>query len=236
MRRWLFLLVVGIPLVGMPVLAGVGPDAASPRCRLPAFAQVQGGLAAVRGLAARPSRRGDPRAAGGFRRCGVWHGRRLEEVSPALRHAVVAAEDKRFAQHRGVDWLALMAAAERLSDGRSRPRCEHPQHAARGPAGPCAGLAGRRRSPGQKLAQVRAALALERRWSKDQILEAYLNLAGFRGELQGVRRGQPRALLQGAFGARRGRGGLARGPVALAGRQGRPGRAAGLRGWREARD
>jgi len=36
------------------------------------------------------------------------------------------------------------------------------------------------------MAQLRAALVLERGWSKDQILEAYLNLVGFRGELQGV--------------------------------------------------
>jgi penicillin-binding protein 1C len=37
-----------------------------------------------------------------------------------------------------------------------------------------------------KLRQMRAALALERRLTKDEILEAYLNLASFRGELQGV--------------------------------------------------
>ena len=44
----------------------------------------------------------------------------------------------------------------------------------------------RRRTAVQKLAQMRAALALERRWSKAQILEAYLNLVTYRGELQGV--------------------------------------------------
>ncbi len=38
----------------------------------------------------------------------------------------------------------------------------------------------------QKLRQMRTALALERRWSKDEILEAYLNRVGFRGELRGV--------------------------------------------------
>jgi penicillin-binding protein 1C len=37
-----------------------------------------------------------------------------------------------------------------------------------------------------KLRQLRAARALERSWSKEQILEAYLNLATFRGELQGI--------------------------------------------------
>ena len=37
-----------------------------------------------------------------------------------------------------------------------------------------------------KLRQMRAAWALESGWSKDEILEAYLNLAGFRGEAQGI--------------------------------------------------
>src|SRR5262249_40909038 len=37
-----------------------------------------------------------------------------------------------------------------------------------------------------KWRQMRAARALERSLSKDEILEAYLNLASFRGELQGV--------------------------------------------------
>jgi penicillin-binding protein 1C len=47
--------------------------------------------------------------------------------------------------------------------------------------------AGQRRGAWRrKLAQLRMAAALERGWSKAQILEAYLNLLGFRGELQGV--------------------------------------------------
>ena len=31
-----------------------------------------------------------------------------------------------------------------------------------------------------------AAIAIERRWSKQEILEAYLNLVTYRGELQGI--------------------------------------------------
>ena len=41
--------------------------------------------------------------------------------------------------------------------------------------------AGRPRSVAKKLAQMSAACELERSWSKEQILEAYLNLAVFRG-------------------------------------------------------
>ena len=45
---------------------------------------------------------------------------------------------------------------------------------------------GARRTLKEKLHQVSAALALERAWSKGEILEAYLNLITFRGELQGI--------------------------------------------------
>ena len=38
----------------------------------------------------------------------------------------------------------------------------------------------------QKWRQIRLALALERQWSKAEILEAYLNLVSYRGELQGI--------------------------------------------------
>ena len=52
-------------------------------------------------------------------------------------------------------------------------------------------LAGDLAAPGKrklwdKMRQMRAAMAIERSWTKDQILEAYLNLAGFRGEAQGI--------------------------------------------------
>jgi penicillin-binding protein 1C len=45
---------------------------------------------------------------------------------------------------------------------------------------------GGRRSLQQKWDQVQAARELEARWTKQEILEAYLNLVYFRGELQGV--------------------------------------------------
>jgi penicillin-binding protein 1C len=45
---------------------------------------------------------------------------------------------------------------------------------------------GRGRTLRQKARQMRVAMALERRWSKDQVLEAYLNGVAFRGELRGI--------------------------------------------------
>ncbi|CAN0499626.1 unnamed protein product, partial [Phaeothamnion confervicola] len=43
-----------------------------------------------------------------------------------------------------------------------------------------------KRTVTQKWEQIAAARVLEKSWSKSQILEAYLNLSTFRGELQGV--------------------------------------------------
>jgi monofunctional biosynthetic peptidoglycan transglycosylase len=41
----------------------------------------------------------------------------LNEISPDLQHAVVAAEDARFYQHHGFDWHEIQIAAEDDMDG-----------------------------------------------------------------------------------------------------------------------
>ena len=119
----------------------------------------------------------------------------LSEVSPALLKTVITAEDKHFYSHWGVDLLALAKSVWDASSGRG----------GRGASTLSMQLAalldaklkprGGRRSFTQKLAQIRAALALERRWSKAQILEAYVNLVSFRGEWDGVHAAS-RALLR----------------------------------------
>ena len=120
------------------------------------------------------------------------HRRRLQwtplgEVSPALRAAILAAEDRRFASHHGVDYRALAAAAgQRLAARPARGASTLSMQVAtfldRGLA-----RRGGPRTLAQKWRQMRLARAIEARWDKDQILEAYLNLVSFRGELEGVR-------------------------------------------------
>jgi penicillin-binding protein 1C len=110
----------------------------------------------------------------------------LADISPAMRNALIASEDKRFYQHAGVDWSAVAAAAwGSLWHSRTRGASTITMQLAglldeglRRGAAP--------RSGGQKLEQALTAKALERNWRKDQILEAYLNLVNFRGELVGV--------------------------------------------------
>ncbi|CAG9168381.1 Biosynthetic peptidoglycan transglycosylase [Cupriavidus pinatubonensis] len=113
----------------------------------------------------------------------------LQETSPALRTAIVLSEDKRFYAHSGVDWQGVAAAAwANLFNTRTRGASTLTMQLAglldEGLRRP--GAAGQGRSVTQKLGQAAGAASLERSWSKDQILEAYLNLVPFRGELVGL--------------------------------------------------
>jgi penicillin-binding protein 1C len=108
----------------------------------------------------------------------------LEDASPALVEAVIASEDQRFANHAGIDALALLAALrETTAGGRRGGSTLSMQLAAL--LHPGLERSGRRGAL-DKWRQARQALALERRWSKAQVLEAWLNLTAFRGELEGV--------------------------------------------------
>ncbi len=110
----------------------------------------------------------------------------LPDVSPALRTALVLSEDKRFYEHSGVDWRAVSAAAwGNLWNTKTRGASTLSMQL----AGLLdddwrAGAGGR--SIVQKVGQTVSAQVLEARWRKDQILEAYLNLVPFRGEMVGI--------------------------------------------------
>jgi penicillin-binding protein 1C len=115
-------------------------------------------------------------------RRGEWAA--VGEISPALAAAVLASEDRRFYEHGGIDWLAVAGAFRQTAAGERRGGSTltmqlaaylHPELETGG-----------RRNPIDKWRQMRQALALERSWTKDQILEAWLNLTPFRGELEGV--------------------------------------------------
>lgn len=110
---------------------------------------------------------------------------RLDAVAPTLPRALIQAEDRRFFYHGGVDPLALAGALRnRLTGHRPRGASTLTMQLA-GFLWPGIGRPGHRGWL-DKLRQMRAAWAIESRWSKPAILEAYLNLAPFRGETQGV--------------------------------------------------
>ena len=110
----------------------------------------------------------------------------LKNISPAMKDAVIQAEDKRFYDHGGVDYRSMGAA---LIQGLT-------SESLRGASTITMQLASildrelqskkGRRSIWQKQRQVLNAWEIEKGWSKTEIFEAYLNLVTFRGELQGI--------------------------------------------------
>ena len=109
----------------------------------------------------------------------------LSQVSPVARAIMIAAEDHRFLTHGGVDWLALGGSLRARLDGRPARGASTITMQVAAYLSPDLARPGAR-GWRDKLRQMRAARALEAQWSKDQILEAYLNLAPFRGEAQGI--------------------------------------------------
>lgn len=106
-----------------------------------------------------------------------------EQVDPQFLAILVAYEDGRFYDHAGVDPLALLrAAAQALRYG----------HVVSGGSTLTMQVARLLEDSGTgkvggKLRQMRVALALERRLTKAQILNLYLHLAPYGGNLEGVR-------------------------------------------------
>lgn len=110
----------------------------------------------------------------------------LSEISPALQAAVLASEDRRFYRHAGVDVKALTAALLQQIAGGPRRGASTITMQVAALTTPGLRKGGGPRTLTQKWRQMRVAWAIERRWSKAEILEAYLNRVTFRGELQGI--------------------------------------------------
>src|SRR6266516_3163787 len=105
----------------------------------------------------------------------------LREISPALIDATLRFEDKYYLHHPGVNPVALLRSALNLRPG----------HAQNGASTITMQLARlryhlRTRTLGGKFVQIVRALELERHYSKAEILEAYLNLAPYGRNIEGV--------------------------------------------------
>ena len=110
----------------------------------------------------------------------------LDQISPPLLQSVITSEDRRFYAHHGVDWPAFAFAGMQhfVSLSTRGASTISMQLAALIDKRLLRGKS--KRSIRQKWDQIILAVALERTWTKDRILEAYLNLVSFRGELQGI--------------------------------------------------
>ncbi|MDB5550043.1 MAG: pbpC, partial [Rhizobium sp.] len=105
------------------------------------------------------------------------------DVDPQFIRMLIAYEDQRFYEHRGIDLWALgraglqLATHGRIVSGGSTlsmqvARLSEPREG---------------RSFASKLLQMARAVQIERRLSKAEILDLYLNLAPYGGNLEGVR-------------------------------------------------
>lgn len=114
------------------------------------------------------------------REIGALHGENrvyitLSEVSPDMIDAVLAREDNRFYDHGGVDWFGVLRSLVRnieageVVQGGSTITMQLARN--RFPLGG--------RTYGRKVLEAMLARRLEARYSKDQILEAYLNVIYF---------------------------------------------------------
>ncbi len=105
----------------------------------------------------------------------------LSEISPTLTEACLLKEDRWFYWHPGVNPIALVRAAFRsYGGGRRQGGSTLTMQLARLAYGM------RTRTILGKLRQIGAACWLEARYSKRELLEAYLNIAPFGGNIQGV--------------------------------------------------
>ncbi len=117
--------------------------------------------------------------AGGRWRLGVH----LTDVDPDFIAGLIAYEDGRFYHHGGVDLRALLRAGAqavwngRVVSGASTLTMQVARLLEGSGTGQMAG----------KWRQMQLALALERRLSKAEILQIYLNIAPYGGNLEGIR-------------------------------------------------
>ena len=108
-----------------------------------------------------------------------WRG--LDQISPHLRRAVIAAEDSRFCSHHGFDWEAIQSAVEIYGEGErlvgaSTISMQTAKNVFLWPG----------RTFLRKGAEAYLTLYLEALWPKRRILEVYLNVVEFGPGLYGA--------------------------------------------------
>jgi penicillin-binding protein 1A len=105
-----------------------------------------------------------------------------KEISPWMKHAIVAIEDKRFYEHRGVDLRGMARAvwADITHRGEVQGGSTITQQFVK------QAYLTSRKTIGRKLVEAALAWQLEQRWTKDQILTAYLNTVYFGNGAYGV--------------------------------------------------
>ncbi len=119
----------------------------------------------------------------------------LDQMSPYIKDAVIAIEDSRFYEHGGVDTTGIMRALVSTARGNKQGASTITQQyvnnvinsslEAEG-KGDQVLLNGVNKGVGDKLREMKLAIALEKKFSKEQILEGYLNIVFFNRDAYGI--------------------------------------------------
>ena len=106
----------------------------------------------------------------------------LSQISPHLRKAIVAFEDQRFAEHSGIDIIRIVGAvwADVREGRKAQGGSTITQQLAR------QSFLTREKKLWRKVQEIALARRIERMYSKDEILELYLNKVYFGDGLHGA--------------------------------------------------
>ena len=104
----------------------------------------------------------------------------LSEIPKYMQNAAIAIEDQRFRSHRGVDWKRTIGAVLNLFTDDSYGGSTITQQLVKNLTGD------EEVSITRKLQEILRALDLEEKYTKDEILEMYLNVAYFGRNCNGV--------------------------------------------------
>lgn len=119
----------------------------------------------------------------------------LKSMSPYIKDAIVAIEDSRFYEHGGVDPRGILRAlTSNLTQGERQGASTLTQQYVTNVANEARISSGRedqvilsgQKNIGDKLREMRLAMALEKKFTKDQILEGYLNIVFFNRTAYGI--------------------------------------------------
>lgn len=108
----------------------------------------------------------------------VWAS--LNDIPAYMKTAQVAIEDHRFCEHSGVDWRTTLNAVRKLFSGGSGGGSTLTQQLIKNITDE------KDYSILRKVREIFTALNMEKKYSKQQILEAYLNVVNYGGQCQGV--------------------------------------------------
>jgi membrane peptidoglycan carboxypeptidase len=118
----------------------------------------------------------------------------LDEVSPVMINALLAAEDSKFYEHNGVDWAGIIRAAVANQGGDSQGASTLTMQFVRNTLIYSAStiddvIAASEDTYERKLREARYAMGIEETMSKEEILEGYLNVIYLGNQAYGVHAG-----------------------------------------------